>query len=134
EKTGASWTGFKGKLAYLSPEQVKHEPLDGRSDLFALGTVLVECLTGRPLFQGHDLLVLQAIQSVSPEDVEAALGGVAEELKAICHQLLARHRETRFATGKEVAAALREYAFGRKRYLLDSRTLAQEITAIDRGD
>jgi eukaryotic-like serine/threonine-protein kinase len=134
EETSPSWTGFKGKLAYLSPEQVKHEPLDGRSDLFALGAVLVECLTGKPLFHGHDLLVLQAIESVSPELVGAALGGVPEELQAICHRLLARDREARYTTGKEVAAALREYAFGRKRYLLDSRTLAYEIAAIERRE
>jgi len=134
EKTGASWTGFKGKLAYLSPEQVDHEPLDGRSDLFALGAVLVECITGKPLFHGHDLLVLREIRSVSPEHVETALSGAAEELRTICHRLLAREREARYATGKEAAAALREYAFGRKRYLLDSRTLAREIAAIERGE
>jgi serine/threonine-protein kinase len=135
EKTPRSWTGFKGKLTYLSPEQVNREPLDGRSDLFALGAVLVECLSGASLFdKGHDLLVLQAIKEISRERVEAALRGVPKELKAICHRLLARDREARYATGKEVARALREYAFGQRRYLLDSRTLAREIAAIERGD
>lgn len=135
ERTRPSWTGFKGKLTYLSPEQVNREPLDGRSDMFALGAVLVECLTGAPLFgKGHDLLVLQAIKEISREYVEAALRGTPEELRAICHRLLARHREARYATGKEVARALRDYAFGQKRYLLDSRTLAGEIAAIERRD
>lgn len=135
ERTPPSWTGFKGKLTYLSPEQVNREPPDGRSDLFALGAVLVECLTGAPLFEkGHDLLVLQAIKEISREYVEAALRGTPEELRAICHRLLARHREARYATGKEVARALRDYAFGRRGYLLDSRTLAGEIAGIERRD
>jgi serine/threonine protein kinase len=135
EKTRPSGIGFKGKVAYLSPEQVNLEPLDGRSDLFALGAVLVECLTGTPLFdKGHDLLVLQSIKEISREYVEAALRGISGELRAICHRLLARDRDARYATGREVARALRDYAFGKKRYLLDSRTLASEIAGLERRD
>jgi len=43
---------FKGKVGYLSPEQAKFEPVDTRSDLFSLGTVLYESLTGKRLFAG----------------------------------------------------------------------------------
>lgn len=43
---------FKGKIGYLSPEQAKFEPVDTRSDLFSLGTVLFESLTGKRLFHG----------------------------------------------------------------------------------
>jgi serine/threonine-protein kinase len=45
---------LRGKWPYLSPEQVAGEPIDGRSDLFALGSVLCEMLTGAPPFQGSD--------------------------------------------------------------------------------
>src|SRR4029079_17296937 len=41
-----------GTPSYMSPAQVQHRPLDGRSDLFALGSVLFECLTGRRAFSG----------------------------------------------------------------------------------
>jgi hypothetical protein len=41
---------IKGKLSYLSPEQVRNEPVDARSDIFSLGVVLWECLTGKRLF------------------------------------------------------------------------------------
>ena len=44
--------GLKGKWAYLSPEQIEGHPIDGRSDLFALGSVLYRCLIGRPPFRG----------------------------------------------------------------------------------
>jgi serine/threonine protein kinase len=135
EKTRSSFSGFKGKLPYLSPEQVNREPLDGRSDLFALGSILAECLIGRHLFdQRYHLLALQAIRTVSPEHVEAALRGAQEGLKAICHRLLARDRAGRYAAGREVALALREYAFGKRRHLLDSRTLEEEVGALERRE
>ena len=47
---------FKGKLAYIAPERIKNEPLDGRVDLFALGVVLWEMLAGRRLFRGKSEL------------------------------------------------------------------------------
>jgi serine/threonine protein kinase len=131
EKTRSSWGGFKGKLMYLSPEQASHEPLDGRADLFALGCIMVECLTGRRLFDGNpEPLIAPAIQAVTPEDVEKALQGMEEGLKAICHKLLARNREERYGTGKEVAVALRSWAFVEKRYMLDSGTLAREVAEL----
>jgi len=128
EKTRSSWSGFKGKPMYLSPEQVNRQPLDGRADLFALGCILVECLTGRRLFDGdQEALILHAIQNVTPGDVEKALQGVPEGLKVICHKLLARDREERYSAGKDVAEALRQWAFFEMRYTLDSRTLAHEV-------
>ncbi|HZN91105.1 MAG TPA: serine/threonine-protein kinase [Myxococcales bacterium] len=131
EQTRSSWSGFKGKPMYLSPEQVNHQPLDGRSDLFALGSILVECLTGRRLFDGgQEVLILHAIRNVTPGDVERALQGVPEGLKAICHKLLARDREARYQTGKEVAAALRSWAFGEKRYLLGSADLVDAVAEL----
>jgi len=131
EETPSSWDGFKGKLMYLSPEQASHGPLDGRADLFALGCVMVECLTGRRLFDGGPgPFILPAIQAVTSEDVEKALQGVEEGLKAICHQLLARDRDERYGTGREVAEALRQWAFGEKRYMLDSGALAREVAEL----
>ena len=131
EKTRSSWDGFKGKLLYLSPEQASHGPLDGRADLFALGCILVECLTGKRLFEdNHDAFIPGAIQAVTSEDVEKALQGVEDGLKAICHKLLARDREARHHTGKDVAEALRSWAFIEKRYTLDSGTLAREVAEL----
>jgi serine/threonine protein kinase len=47
---------FKGKISYMAPETIRGQPQDGRVDIFALGTVLWESLTGRRLFYGKDNL------------------------------------------------------------------------------
>jgi serine/threonine protein kinase len=102
---------FKGKLPYLSPEQVEKRPLDGRSDLCALGSILVEMLTGRsPFADDVPYATLKLIAKVTPEYVDAVTPGVSRRMKAICKKLLAREPSKRFANGQEVAEALREYA------------------------
>ena len=56
---------LKGKFGYMSPEQVRGLPLDRRSDIFALGTMLYECLTGERLFQGEtDFSTLEKVRNV----------------------------------------------------------------------
>jgi TonB family protein len=94
---------LKGKLQYMSPEQAWGKPIDHRSDLFSLGSVLHEMLTGERLFRGAtDMVVLELVRKaevVAPSqrnpDVPAALDAVV--LKA-----LARDRDARYATGAEM--------------------------------
>jgi len=58
------FTGIKGKLAYMSPEQLKGQRLDGRSDVFSLGIMLYECLTGfRPFDGDTDMVTVERITS-----------------------------------------------------------------------
>jgi len=110
-ETSSASTIIKGKAPYLSPEQVKHLPVDGRSDLFSLGTILVEMLTGEPPFGWTaDHSTLRRIAQVTPEYVAAATTAVSKELRAICQKLLAREPDQRFASGGEVAQALRRHA------------------------
>jgi predicted Ser/Thr protein kinase len=108
-RTGA--TVIKGKAPYLSPEQVKHLPLDARSDLFSVGTILVELLIGEaPFGWTADLHTLRRIDAVTPEYVASLLPGVSKPLRALCQKLLAHYPDQRFATGREVATALRHCA------------------------
>src|SRR5512140_2869928 len=98
---------IKGKVPYLSPEQVEHEPLDGRSELWSLCCVLVEMLRAEPPFGPfwHEV-TLRAISEVTPRDVDLATRGLSEKVRAICQKALARDPAQRFATGHEMAQAL----------------------------
>jgi len=108
-RTGS--TTIKGKAPDLSPEQVQHRLVDGRSDLFSVGTILVELLAGEaPFGWTDDDITLTRIVAVTPEYVASHLPGVSEPLRALCQKLLASHPDERFATGGEVAAALRHHA------------------------
>jgi len=82
-------TGVRGKIAYMSPEQIRGEELDGRADLFALGVLLFECLCGqRPFHGGHDVEIMRRIaegerphvRELAPADTPPALLGAIEGL------------------------------------------------------
>jgi serine/threonine-protein kinase len=89
---------LKGKFAYMSPEQAGGDPLDSRTDVFALGIVLWEMLTGGRLFEGDsDVAVLRAVREsyISPParlnpDVPAELDGIV--MKALTRELNGRYQ------------------------------------------
>ncbi|ACL64471.1 serine/threonine protein kinase [Anaeromyxobacter dehalogenans 2CP-1] len=105
---------FRGTFVYASPEQALSEELDGRSDLFSLGVVLVEMLTGLRVFDaGTDIGTMRKIAECSPEDVEAAIAALPRELAGICAKALARRPPDRFQDGAAFSRALREYLTAR---------------------
>jgi eukaryotic-like serine/threonine-protein kinase len=98
-----------GKVAYMSPEQARGEPLDGRSDLYAAAIILWELLTGRQLFppskeQPQDLVKRAQDPVVDPPSTRAPR--VPPELDAICLKALAPRREDRYDTGEAFRGAL----------------------------
>src|SRR4051812_4893460 len=102
--------GLKGKIDYMSPEQASAEEVDHRADVFALGIVLWEILTGKRLFRREtELATMRAIVDdpiPKPSDVAA----VPPELDAIVMRALRKRRDARFATAGEMAEALERYA------------------------
>ena len=105
--------GLRGKWAYLSPEQIAGEPLDGKSDLFSLGTVLVEMLQGTAPFAGSDRQdTLGRIQTVQWSGLEltsplrAELEPMLANLETLLADLFARQPDRRPADGDTVAARL----------------------------
>ena len=100
----------KGKLQYMSPEQVRGEPLDGRSDQFSLGIVLWEMCTGRRLFKADsEINTLQKILQTPVPKPTSHVPGFPVELEAIIMRMLERDINRRFATLGDVAARLKEY-------------------------
>ncbi len=105
---------IKGKPSYLSPEQITGEQLDGRCDIFALGTVLWELLTGKKLFQGeNDLAVLKLIESCSTyvKPPSVLNPQVPKELDYIVLKALAKHRDKRYQTADELQRALHKFIY-----------------------
>jgi tetratricopeptide (TPR) repeat protein/predicted Ser/Thr protein kinase len=98
----------KGTPAYMSPEQVQRRPVDGRSDLFALGAVLFECLTGRRAFEGGSTSdVFGQILRVHPPPVSSLRSGLQERHDELCRRLLAKDPADRFQSADEVIGAIR---------------------------
>ncbi len=98
---------LKGKFAYMSPEQSRGEAVDARTDVFAMGIVLWEMLTGGRLFDGDsDLAVLRAVQQsviASPARINP---DVPPDLDAVVMKALERELEARFQTAGELERAL----------------------------
>jgi serine/threonine-protein kinase len=98
----------KGKVPYMSPEQAVGEPLDRRTDIFALGIVLYQLLTGKHPFRGDsDLETIMRIcdtAPVQPPSIHNKL--IPPELDALVGKALAKHRSARFATMSEMQRAL----------------------------
>ena len=104
---------IKGKLSYLSPEQVMGEVLDARSDVFALGIVLWELLTGKRLFVAegeNEFQVLKMIESCNTfvKPPSRYNPEVSKELDEIVMKALNRDLKKRFQSGEEFARALRK--------------------------
>lgn len=96
-----------GTPRYMSPEQALGLPVDQRSDLFSLGVVLYEMITGKVAFPGTALATL-AIQIAQEkvEPIDRSVGDCPPGLRFIIDKLLAKKAEQRFADGDALAAAL----------------------------
>ena len=97
-----------GSPQYLSPEQIRGEDLDGRSDVFSLGVVLYELLSGKRPFDGETLTTLvYKILHQEPPPV-SMLRAVPARLEDLLVRMLAKDRDQRIASAREVAAELRQ--------------------------
>jgi len=101
---------FKGKLAYMSPEQCLGKPVDNRSDIFSLGAVFWELLTQRRLFKGDNKLsVMESIVSGEVPPLRKYKPNLSVELESITLQALQKDPNKRFRNAKEMGAAIQSY-------------------------
>lgn len=102
---------LKGKFAYMSPEQARGEPLDGRSDLFSLGVVLWELLCGERLFrEADDLATLQAVRRKTVPPPSSVNPEVSAALDAVVLRALERDIGARYQSAAELIEALEQLA------------------------
>jgi eukaryotic-like serine/threonine-protein kinase len=98
---------LKGKYGYMSPEQARGQPVDRRTDLFAIGTVLHELLTGKRLFRGeNELDTMRRILEVPIDPPSSINPEVPKSLDDVVAKALARDVDARFQSATEMIDAL----------------------------
>ena len=98
-----------GTPNYMSPEQCRGGPVDGRSDIFSAGATLFEMLAGERAFPGHNVgEVTHRIQNRGLPLLPAPVRAVAPRLQLVLERAMEKQPENRFNTGDEMAEALRQ--------------------------
>jgi len=114
-----------GDVEYLAPEQVEGKAPDPRTDLFALGVVLYEMLTGKKAFEGKSRAVLMAaIMTAEPDPLLAAQPHASAALDHVLKRCLAKDPDDRWQTAHDLLIQLRWIAGGDS--AIDAKTLAHE--------
>ena len=97
-----------GTLSYMSPEQLRGEPLDGRSDVFSLGLVLYEMATGRAAFTGTPASVMSAILHTDPEAPRRVRPELPPQLERTILRAIEKDPERRWQTAADLKADLEQ--------------------------
>ncbi len=99
--------GTRGKIGYMAPEQERGDPLDARTDLFAVGVMLWEALVGRQLWAGlSDIAIISRLHFAEIPTPSEANSEVHPALEQICMRALAHRPSDRFADADQLKAAL----------------------------
>jgi eukaryotic-like serine/threonine-protein kinase len=118
---------LKGKYGYMSPEQVIEQNLDARSDLFSVGVVLAELLTGRRLFAAtNELDVLLMVRDAKLVRFEKYGGDIVHDLADIVRKALRKSADDRWQTAAQFRDALGEWLFDH-RHRMTSRAVADVV-------
>ncbi len=126
-----------GTMNYMSPEQINDGPLDGRSDLYALGVVLYEMLAGRPIYVARDnepdlRWLYDKHLGEKPADLRLERRDLPDDVWKLCARLLEKRPEDRYATTEE---ALLEAKASRAKHLDTSKIFRDDVDdVIERMD
>ncbi len=132
--TGRGWETqagiVKGKFSYMSPEQALGGTVDRRSDIFGVGIVLWEALTGQDLFKGSTPMeVLAAVRSQAIAAPSKVVDGLTAVVDPIVSTALERSPKKRFASAAEMASAIRQL-IDEAGARIDDQAISKELAAI----
>jgi serine/threonine-protein kinase len=109
---------IKGKLRYMPPEQIAGEEVDRRADVFAVGVMLWEALSGTKLWKGlPDATIMNRVLSGEIPKPKHPSQALLPELEAICMRALAPARDERYQTALDLELALEDYLAKRSHYV-----------------
>ena len=121
---------LKGKYGYMSPEQVLEQPLDARSDLFSVGVVLAELLTGRRLFAAaNELDVLLMVRDAKLTRLDKYGGDLEPGLNEIVRKALKKPLEERWHSAAAFRDALSEWLF-EHRHRMTPKHVAEVVASL----
>jgi serine/threonine-protein kinase len=104
-----------GKVRYMSPEQAKFQTTDGRSDVFALGIILYELVSGEPLFdEGDTLVTLEHVVSREIRPIRQVNPHVPEEVAKVIDRALMRDVQARYQTAGRMGFDLERYMYSNR--------------------
>jgi serine/threonine protein kinase len=119
----------KGKFSYLSPEAASGKEVDRRADIFAVGILLYELLTGKRLFYGEtDYQTVELVRQAKVPPISGQNPDAHPELEQIVRKALARDLNQRFQTAGDLQDALAQYLFS-QRLKVTSRDIEQLVQA-----
>ena len=123
----------KGKFGYMSPEQIRGELMDRRSDVFATGICLYELLTGERLFSGDsDYAAVEKVRNVSVEPPSRKNRAIPSSLEVIVMKALAKHPRDRFQTAGDFRRALLEFMAESRNERVAGRTVGVHAQCVRR--
>jgi serine/threonine-protein kinase len=97
-----------GTAAYLAPEQIRGEPLDRRVDVYALGCVLYQCLSGQPPYlRDTDMLIMWAHVGAEPPSLSSAVAEIPSAVDRVLKKALAKSREDRYDTCGQLVSEMK---------------------------
>jgi serine/threonine protein kinase len=117
----------KGKMSYLSPEAARGEEVDSRADIFAVGILMYEMLTGKRLFYGEtDYQTVELVRNAKIPPIKPQNPQVEPELEDIVRKALSKRKEDRYQNATDVQDALAQYSYSRGLKVI-SRDIAELV-------